>query len=446
VRSGAGLAAPVARDADAEPRARRRYHFHFPGVLYVCVTLFLAVGAVNSQNNLLFFALGLAIGGLLVSGVLSGASLLGVRLERLAIPTGAVGEPLTIRYRLSNSNALVPAFGLHIEEIAPARQHRGHTAPGWRRFVPAGIVRAFAPHVPARGVRQAHAVVTPARRGTITFDRVQVWSTFPFGLAKKSTTISSPHSGLVHPAVLPLRPGVIARITAKAPYGLGGQRSQGLGEEFFGLREYAPGDPPRNIAWKPSARTGTLLVRQYSTPAPSRLWLVLAFPAEGAPARQEYLNEAAIALGASILSHADKAGVAVGLAVPCAGVLHPPRLNRWHLDRMLGDLALLEPVHGHTTADPFPEAAARSGACVIVHAGPVDGALGPSHAVHFNAAQAAQLLQDTPHVREVLGLIERSAGVGRGDGRPGGRIMAALDRVAGRGRVSGVGSGAGGPA
>ena len=28
----------------------------------------------------------------------------------------------------------------------------------------------------------------------------------------------------------------------------------GFGEEFFGLREYVPGDPPRMVAWRPSAR------------------------------------------------------------------------------------------------------------------------------------------------------------------------------------------------
>src|ERR1041385_4840021 len=57
----------------------RRYHFHGPGLVYILVTLFIAMGAINSQNNLLFAALGLAIGGLLISGIISGGALLGVR-------------------------------------------------------------------------------------------------------------------------------------------------------------------------------------------------------------------------------------------------------------------------------------------------------------------------------------------------------------------------------
>ena len=391
-------------------RIRRRYHFHFPGVLYVCVTLFLAVGAVNSQNNLLFFALGLAIGGLLVSGLLSGAALIGVRLERMPIPTGTVGKPMTIRYRVSNSNAVFPAFGLHVEELPGGRRER---KPGWRSFFPS--VATFAAHVPPKSSRQARAVVVPVRRGTVSLDGVQTWSTFPFGLAKKSTAVSLPHTGIVHPPELALRPGVIARITAKAPYGLGGQRSQGLGEEFFGLREYSAGDPPRNIAWKPSARTGTLVVRQYSAPAPSRLWVVLAVP-DGAG---EGDVEMAVALAASILAHASRAGVAVGLAVPRVNILHAPRQSRLHLDRMLGDLAVADLRAGETGA-VFPEAPSRSGACVVVHAGGVDATQGPRHARHFGVEDAEKLFDDSPENRRVLALV-RGAGDASGGGRGGGR-------------------------
>ncbi len=37
---------------------------------------------------------------------------------------------------------------------------------------------------------------------------------------------------------------------------------QGTGDEFFSLREYVPGDDPRQIAWRVSARTQTLLVKE----------------------------------------------------------------------------------------------------------------------------------------------------------------------------------------
>ena len=39
----------------------RRYHFHFPGVLFAVVTLLLGIGAINSQNNLLFLLFGFVL-------------------------------------------------------------------------------------------------------------------------------------------------------------------------------------------------------------------------------------------------------------------------------------------------------------------------------------------------------------------------------------------------
>src|SRR5207253_2912685 len=45
-------APPVLLTSPARPL--RRYHFHAPGLVYILVTLFIAIGAINSQNNLLF--------------------------------------------------------------------------------------------------------------------------------------------------------------------------------------------------------------------------------------------------------------------------------------------------------------------------------------------------------------------------------------------------------
>jgi hypothetical protein len=39
----------------------RRYHLHFPGLVYIATTVMLAFGAVQSQNNLLFWAFGIAV-------------------------------------------------------------------------------------------------------------------------------------------------------------------------------------------------------------------------------------------------------------------------------------------------------------------------------------------------------------------------------------------------
>ena len=53
------------------PKVRRRYRLRFPAYIYMLVTVFIAVGAFNSQNNLLFWAFGLSLAAMVVSGILS---------------------------------------------------------------------------------------------------------------------------------------------------------------------------------------------------------------------------------------------------------------------------------------------------------------------------------------------------------------------------------------
>lgn len=47
----------------------------------------------------------------------------------------------------------------------------------------------------------------------------------------------------------------------------------GSGPELLELREYVPGDPPKSIAWKVSARKGELMTRQYESEVPVRVTL-----------------------------------------------------------------------------------------------------------------------------------------------------------------------------
>jgi hypothetical protein len=49
----------------------------------------------------------------------------------------------------------------------------------------------------------------------------------------------------------------------------------GMGSELLEIREYVPGDSPRSIAWKLSARRETLITKQYESEVPVRARLVV---------------------------------------------------------------------------------------------------------------------------------------------------------------------------
>lgn len=51
-------------------------------------------------------------------------------------------------------------------------------------------------------------------------------------------------------------------------------RSIGISHELLGIRDYQPGDPPRNIAWKPTARLGKLMTCEYENEVPIRATII----------------------------------------------------------------------------------------------------------------------------------------------------------------------------
>ena len=47
----------------------------------------------------------------------------------------------------------------------------------------------------------------------------------------------------------------------------------GTGSELLDLRDYLPGDPPKTIAWKVSARRGKLMTKEFESEVPIRCTL-----------------------------------------------------------------------------------------------------------------------------------------------------------------------------
>jgi uncharacterized protein (DUF58 family) len=63
------------------------------------------------------------------------------------------------------------------------------------------------------------------------------------------------------------------RINSLPPPGIHRLQRAGLGSELLELRQYVPGDPPKSIAWKVSARRNCLMTRQYESEVPVRTTL-----------------------------------------------------------------------------------------------------------------------------------------------------------------------------
>ena len=67
----------------------------------------------------------------------------------------------------------------------------------------------------------------------------------------------------------------IKRFNMLPPPGIHRLRRPGSGDELHDLRDYQPGDPPKMIAWKTSARKDKLITKEYESDVPVRCTLFL---------------------------------------------------------------------------------------------------------------------------------------------------------------------------
>jgi uncharacterized protein (DUF58 family) len=248
--------------------ATRRYHFHGPLLLYLITTVVLVFGAINGQNNLLFWLFGLAVGGLIVSGVLSGAALMGLQIKRIAPLKAQAGEEFFIHYEIRYRGFLIPACALIVEEVN--EQTRGVRTDFVERVNP-GI--GFVDRIEPRGSCTCFTTSAALKRGVVRLGAVRVSSTFPFGLTRKSVVFTGESSIVIRPRFIGVR--FPSRGAGSERDGFIGARNSGREGEFFALREFARGDHPRDIAWRPSARVGMPLVRECTPPRVRRELIVL---------------------------------------------------------------------------------------------------------------------------------------------------------------------------
>lgn len=258
-------------------KVKRRYPVHSVFVIYTFVTVLVAIGAFNANNNLLYWLFGLSLGLLLVSGVVSGTMMMSLRVAREPIETGADGVPFRVRYTVENRSRFLPVMGLSIIETVDGLERAGE-----QLAMLDGPLRAEVLHVPPRSTVVVDAVAKPISRGMLRVIGFDAMTTFPFGIIKKTLWHDAPTSTIIQPghadvdaSSLVARGGVSASMQPGTVVGR-------EGEEMVGVREYASGDPLKLVAWKASARlaTGGLVVKQSSSGVPKRLLVRLTLMRE----------------------------------------------------------------------------------------------------------------------------------------------------------------------
>ncbi len=216
------------------------------GWMLILVALGIGSAAYNTASNILFMTLSLMLSSLVLSGILSLINFKKLRWQLKAPTHLQVGEVGAAEVELENRKKLFPTMSLCFRVGSSELENAA------RLYMPSAL--------PARRSTRLEWTFKPRRRGACRIYLHGVGSKFPFGFLDKSFGETQSHDVLVWPARVGYQFGPEAS-GRRYPSGVS-RRASGLGSDLLNIRDYVPGDPPRLIYWKATARVNKLMVRQ----------------------------------------------------------------------------------------------------------------------------------------------------------------------------------------
>jgi uncharacterized protein (DUF58 family) len=229
--------------------------------------------------------------------------------------------------------ALLPLRGITVRRRAPARATEGVpfafdltlVSPRGGRFITiedgweGARARALVADLPAGTPTTCTLTVTPPRRGLYQIGPAEIASRGTVGLLLARRRVDTGDRVAVWPRVYPV-PAQALEFLAPALDGRAEPVRTREAEDFYGLRDYRPGDSLARIAWRTSARRGALVVREFERTRMPGAAVVLDLDRRQAPHR---LDAAARAAASLFVAARDR-----GLTVVLAGWARGPVEHR----------------------------------------------------------------------------------------------------------------------
>jgi uncharacterized protein (DUF58 family) len=173
-----------------------------------------------------------------------------LEVEREISKFGIAGQPLDVNVKLRNTGQGT-RFGLLGFDL------HSRVTPG-QDYSPVAFLEAQ----PEQTVESVYSI-TPPKRGQYRLGPFYLYGGDPFGFYKCWNKFERYTDVLVLPCPLDYRMGRPRSLSRLAREELETIPVQGQSMEFLGVREYMPGESPRRIHWRTSARLGKLISRQY---------------------------------------------------------------------------------------------------------------------------------------------------------------------------------------
>jgi uncharacterized protein (DUF58 family) len=237
-------------------------------------------------------------------------------------PAIHAGTPYLMGITLENTKRRLPAFSVEVEDLLDGRPIEK---------------RCYFLKLPAGRQQETAYRHTMARRGRYALSGFRLATKFPFGLVQRARAVADQDELWVYPALAPVSPLLLRGLPG--PAAGGPDRAPSRQGEFRELRAFRPGDEPRDIHWRSSARRGVLLVRENEGEQARRATVVL--DNDIALAGDAATFERAVSQTAGVCVELLRRGFSVALAARGSAV--PADVGPAHVARMMRALAVIAP-------------------------------------------------------------------------------------------------------
>jgi uncharacterized protein (DUF58 family) len=274
------------------------------------------------------------------------------------------GEPFSVRLRVWNKGRLSRNLvSVQDQQFTGARGRFGFMAEFQRRRVesvggaaePDESVRArYCPTVTFESVppgceRDTSYLMIAPRRGVYETANLSISCGGIFGVAEAKRAVDVSSTLTVLPRVYRLEEFPFNPQASTSPVESREWSRKGIGQDYYGIREYARGDPLHHIHWRSTARHDGLIVKQYQEEFRPCAALVILLGEPACGSVDVNSMEDGLRAAASIANHFAEMGSVPQLVVPRNGtfeVVEPVSIND-----CLRVLAEYEPTENGAGAD-----------------------------------------------------------------------------------------------
>jgi uncharacterized protein (DUF58 family) len=295
------------------------------GWYYIALAFAVGFAAVNSGNNLLYIILGAMLSFILASGVMSNIALRDLEITREISDRAFAKTPTLYRFGVRNMKRLFPSYLILLKEEATPTS--------------GGFLTCVGPGEEESPVVEA---VFP-RRGPLALGDVTVSTSFPFGIFTKGMKRRLEEEILVLPRIREVDPG---EFDLRGWEGEVMVSKSGHGGEPWGVTEYFPGDNPRHIHWKSTAKRGDIMRKEFAEESERKITIRLVISDSHTEDEIEYKIEAAASVAARFI----RGDYAVGMIL--GGKFIKPARGIGQLEKILEALALFRPGRDASAAPP----------------------------------------------------------------------------------------------